>query len=124
VDGSVEFRADASSGSVGEPFALTTTQPHMSVPTVFRLYQNHPNPFNPQTTIRFDLPRAAQVSVRIYDVRGQLVNRLVDRTFPPGVHSVVWDGATSTGGRAASGVYFYELKTTGFRDVKKMLLLK
>jgi hypothetical protein len=89
------------------------------------LSQNYPNPFNPQTTINFTVKEQANVSLRIYNVAGQLVRTLVDETKAPGVaHTVVWDGRNNAGSSVSSGVYFYKLVTKSFTQTKKMVLLK
>jgi hypothetical protein len=120
----VTFDPDAASGTLREPVVFVTGPERDGVPSVFRLTQNHPNPFNPQTSIRFELPVASRVVLTIYNVLGQEVRKLVDRNYGPGSYDVVWDGTTASGTTAASGVYFYKLKAGAFSDVKKMVLLK
>jgi hypothetical protein len=89
------------------------------------LSQNYPNPFNPTTTIDFTVKELAPVSVKIYNVRGQLVKTLVNDRFAPGVtHQLSWDGRNDTGQTVSSGVYFYKLVTKNFTQTKKMVLLK
>jgi hypothetical protein len=83
-----------------------------------------PNPFNPATSIRFDLPRAGRVSVRVFDPRGRLVRELLDEERAAGTGAVRWDGTDNRGGRAASGLYFYEVRIPGERQVGKMILTK
>jgi len=89
------------------------------------LSQNYPNPFNPTTTIGFTLRERSHVSLRIYNVAGQLVRTLVDETRAPGVsHSIDWDGRNARGSSVASGVYFYRLVTKDVTMTRKMVLLK
>ncbi len=93
-----------------------------------RLYQNHPNPFNPSTTIPFTVPgpdggRGA-VSLAIYDVRGSRIKTLVEGPFPTGRHSVQWDGRNERGERVSSGVYFVRLRTAGAKMTRKLVLLR
>lgn len=88
------------------------------------LEQNYPNPFNPGTRIPFALERTAHVYLAIYDVSGKLVQKLVDRRMSPGFYTEEWDGRDATGHEVASGVYFYRLKTEGFSETRKMVLLK
>lgn len=88
-------------------------------PLSFRLDQNTPNPFNPATTIHFQVPAAGHVTLTIYNIAGQEVARLLDGTLPAGVHQIVFDGS-----RYASGVYFYRLTGAGFTQARKMLLIK
>jgi hypothetical protein len=94
------------------------------VPTVYALYQNVPNPFNPTTTIRFDLPASTKVTLVIFNVRGQLVRTLVDRDMTAGVKKIAWHGTDGAGRRVASGIYFYRVRAGDFLDTKKMILLK
>jgi hypothetical protein len=89
------------------------------------LYQNYPNPFNPATTIKYSIKERARVSLKIYNVAGQLVRTLIDREqHPSEVRPVVWDGRNDRGNPVASGVYFYKLATKGFTSTKKMVILK
>ncbi len=95
-----------------------------SVPQAFALHQNVPNPFNPSTVIRFDLPRAAHVGLHIYDVSGRLVRTLVDTEMDAGCKEIHWDGRDGGGRRVASGIYFYRLVAGNFVQTKKMVLLR
>ncbi len=88
------------------------------------LSQNQPNPFNPNTTISFSLPKAGPVRLKIFDFRGRLITSLVDENMEPGGHEVIWNGRDSRGSSVASGTYFYRLEATGLVRQKKMLLLK
>jgi hypothetical protein len=88
------------------------------------LAQNVPNPFNPRTEIRFELPREQLVQLRIYNLEGKLVCTLLSGRQPAGRHSVVWSGENDQGARVASGLYFYRLSTEGGELTRKMLLLK
>jgi hypothetical protein len=102
-----------------------------SVPLQFSLYQNYPNPFNPTTTIRFTVHGSQftvhgpiHTTLRIYNVRGQLVKTLLDEEKQPGDYSVIWDGKNDNGEEVASGVYFYQLVIENNRITKKMVLLR
>jgi hypothetical protein len=90
----------------------------------FSLLQNAPNPFNPSTTLRFTLPKASPVRLVLYDVTGRVVRTLVDGTYQPGAHSVVWDGLDRSGRACASEVYFYRLTTKQGVVTKRMVLVK
>jgi sugar lactone lactonase YvrE len=91
----------------------------------FALHQNTPNPFNPATAIRFDLPAPGRVTLRIYNLHGQEIATLLEDEFKPaGSYTLWWDGRDARGARAASGVYLYRLKADSFVETKKMLLLK
>ena len=84
----------------------------------------YPNPFNPRTTIALDLPRAGEVQLRIYDLRGALVRTLVDERLEAGRHEVVWDGTDGRGAAVASGVYFSELRAAGETRIGKLALVR
>ena len=94
------------------------------LPGQYSLAQNHPNPFNPQTTIRYTLPKASHVELVVYDVLGRQVRRLVQGVQPAGYHTVVWNGRNSHGQMVASGLYFYRIASGSFSETKKMVLLK
>ncbi len=93
-------------------------------PAVFALHQNFPNPFNPSTTIAFDLPTPGRVNLSVYNLRGQLVRTLVDGEMPAGYQKVVWDGKDNSGSVAANGQYLFRISSEGRVFTKKMLLLK
>lgn len=94
------------------------------LPQAFKLYQNHPNPFNPETVIQFDLPKAADVRLEVFNILGQKVSTILDQPLSPGTHSVRWDGRSSDGGSVASGIYFYRIKAGSFVESRRMVLLK
>ena len=94
------------------------------IPQGYRLEQNFPNPFNPETLIRFSLPASAKATVSIFNLRGQLIRRVLDEDLESGRHQIVWDGRNATGESVGSGIYFYRLRTTGFSEVKQMLLIR
>ncbi len=102
-----------------------TATPDDVVPMGLTLLQNMPNPFNPKTTIRFGLPHAAGVDLKVFDARGRLVRTLLDGdTMTPGFHSVDWNGMDDRGEKTSSGIYFYVVETGGQRESGKMVLLK
>ena len=90
----------------------------------FLLKQNFPNPFNPTTEISFSLPSKEKMTLTIYNVAGQRIRTLFNGMKNAGVHSIQWDGKDASGNQVASGVYIYRLKTTGFSQQKKMLLIR
>ena len=94
------------------------------LPESFALYQNFPNPFNPATTVRFDVPSTAHVVVGIYNVLGQFVNVLLDDQVAAGSHEVEWNGLDLAGCNVSSGVYFARLSSPGYSQAIKMSLLK
>ncbi len=107
----------------GDPTAITT--PVMAgVPETFALYANYPNPFNPSTTMRFDLPQAMDVRIAVYDLLGREVIRLVDGRIEQGYHQVVWNGMTANGSELPTGVYIARLVTPEYSKSIKMVLLK
>jgi len=89
------------------------------VPVEFALAQNYPNPFNPETVIEFSLPRAAETSLKVFDVLGREVATLVNAPMEVGVHRVIFDASA-----LASGVYFYRVEAGEFRAVRKMVLMR
>ncbi len=93
-------------------------------PKTFALYQNAPNPFNPATTIGFDLPRTANVSLTVYNIKGELVAILEDGQMTAGRKEVYWDGKNDRGEAVASGVYFYRLVAGDFVQTRKIVLLR
>ena len=93
-------------------------------PTDYRLSQNFPNPFNPSTTIRYELPAESWVNVRVFNLLGEEVSTLVDERQGAGAHEVRWNALRSVGSPCASGVYFVRIEAGSFVDVKRMLLLK
>lgn len=95
------------------------TQTGTEVPKNYSLEQNFPNPFNPATTIKFSIVKAGNASMQIYDMTGKIVTELFEQNVQPGSYSVQWDASNYP-----SGVYFYTLKTGGFTESKKMILVK
>ena len=89
------------------------------LPSVFSLDQNHPNPFNPATTIGFAVPEQSQVTIELFDLRGYRVKILVEQVFEPGLHVVNIDGK-----ELASGVYFCRMIAGDFVETRKMMLVK
>jgi hypothetical protein len=95
-----------------------------TIPGEYKLYQNLPNPFNPVTTIFYDIPKPDRVQVHIYDLNGRLVNKLVDTNKKAGHHQVIWNGQDMSGHTVSSGVYFVRIITGEFTDSKKIMFLK
>ena len=94
------------------------------VPASFVLYQNFPNPFNPGTTIRYELPRRSRVELRILNMLGKEVRTLVNEIQSPGRYEVQWDGRDNRGQQVAGGVYLYRLRAGGIVQTRKMVLFK
>jgi hypothetical protein len=97
---------------------------HNSIPEVFALHQNYPNPFNPVTSIQYELPENAFVNIRIYDLKGRLVNTLVSKEQTAGYKAIKWAGVDDKGKAVSAGIYLYEIQAGDFRETKKMVLLK
>ncbi len=104
------------------PDAVTGSE--AGAPAAFALHQNSPNPFNPVTTISFDLPRTSNVRLDIIDVQGRRIVTLLDESHEAGRHAVTWRGLDDAGHSVSSGMYFYRLSTDGFNETRKMLLLQ
>jgi len=93
-------------------------------PQNFDISQNYPNPFNPVTTIRYQLPEERWVTLRIYNVLGQLVRTLVDQQQPAGYYTVRWSGRDNNGRLLSSGIHFYRLQAGEYVVTRKMLFIK
>ncbi|HOI29456.1 MAG TPA: FlgD immunoglobulin-like domain containing protein [Melioribacteraceae bacterium] len=110
----------------GDPLSKPnpTSVTELTIPNQYKLYNNYPNPFNPSTRIVFEIPKNEVVSLRIYDINGQLVRSLADEDLPAGRHERLWDGKDNTGNIAASGIYIYRLSAGYFDRSARMLLMK
>jgi hypothetical protein len=95
-----------------------------TVPTEYVLYQAYPNPFNPSTTIRYQLPHTTSVRLVVYNALGQQVQTLVNSRIEAGYHEVTWDGKNNAGMQMPSGVYLFRMETENFQQVNKMMLMK
>jgi len=85
---------------------------------------NYPNPFNPSTTIHFSLPSEMEVSLAVYNIKGQLVRELLNGFMPAGEHHIEWDGRDADNRIQSSGVYFYKLQNSEQTLIRKALMLK
>ena len=94
------------------------------IPDEFALHDNYPNPFNPSTQIRFDLPKITNASLTIYNMLGQRVKTFYMQNTPAGYQSITWNGTSDLDVPVAAGVYLYQLQTEEFVKTKKMILLK
>jgi len=99
-----------------------------AIPTAFKLEQNHPNPFNPSTTISYNIEQSGYVNLKVYDVMGRLVRTLVDNQYVSAGYetgySVVWNGLDDHGQKASAGLYIYRLQSGAMSMTNKMILLK
>jgi hypothetical protein len=91
----------------------------VSAPVDFELFQNYPNPFNPSTSIKYSIPKSVLVTLKIYDVLGKEITTLVNEKEEAGLHKIEFNPTN-----LSSGVYFYTLKTEGFLQTKKMILIR
>ena len=106
----------------GNPVSILNVS--YELPTKFSLYQNFPNPFNPTTSIKFDIQKTTATKLIIYDALGREVTTLVNEQLSAGSYQVDWPAPTGDGSNYTSGVYFYTLQAGDYKETKKMLLLK
>ena len=102
----------------------TLSNDNTNVAERFMLHQNYPNPFNPMTTLRYDIPEDAFVKFRVFDMSGNVVKVLVNKTMTSGFKSTQWDATNNQGQPVSAGVYLYTIEAGKFRQTKKMILLK
>lgn len=120
----IDLNGTATRSNVLEVLVAPTAIVEQALPLVTELAQNYPNPFNPETTIHFDLATETSVTLRVYDMTGQVVRTLVQGSLQPGTYTQLWDGRNTAGIKVGSGVYFYELQAGSFSSKKKMTLLQ
>ena len=96
----------------------------VDVPSETALIANYPNPFNPSTNIMFHLASASNISIDIYNIKGQRVRNLVNEYYLAGKHQKIWDGKDNQGREASNGVYFYQMKADDYTALRKMVLIK
>jgi len=94
------------------------------IPTATALFDNYPNPFNPSTTFRYALSEDAHVTLRVYNMLGQLVTTLVDELQAAGYRSVVWNGRNESGSDVSTGIYIYRMSIDNFVATKRMIFMK
>ncbi len=99
-----------------------------TVPSTMALHQNFPNPFNPNTTIQFEIPfpgkQKVNVELRIYNLQGELIRTLINEKKEPGIYQIQWNGLDESGSKAATGIYLYQFRAGEFDATKRMILLK
>ena len=106
------------------PLRLLSVENSNQIPNTYKLYNNYPNPFNPQTTIKYDLQKPGKVVIEIFNLLGQKIKSLVNEDKAAGSYTTTWNGTTDKGLHAASGIYFYRIKTENFSNIKKMILMR
>jgi len=94
------------------------------LPQTFNLYNNYPNPFNPVTTLRYDIPENSHVTITIYDMLGRQVKTLINQTQDAGYKSLIWDATNDYGKPVSAGIYLYQIQAGEYISTKKMVLLK
>ena len=102
-----------------EPYVMTD-----EIPLTYSLSNAYPNPFNPTTTIEFDIPKAENISLAIYDISGRKINEIVNGNYTPGKYSVVWDSKDMYGKEVSSGLYIYQFISSEKNISKKLILLR
>jgi hypothetical protein len=95
-----------------------------NIPDTYSLKQNYPNPFNPITTLKYGLPEDSFVNVNIYNLRGNVINNLVNKKQSSGFHSISWNATNNLGQPVSAGMYIYTIQAGDFRETRKMILLK
>ena len=96
----------------------------LALPVDFSLAQNFPNPFNPTTTIEYNVPKQSLVKIEIYNMLGQRIRTLIDQNRPAGNYSIMWNAKDDSGANVASGMYFYRMNAGDFSALRKLVLLK
>ncbi|MFC1477411.1 T9SS type A sorting domain-containing protein [candidate division KSB1 bacterium] len=104
--------------------AQKKTETAPSLPQHYYIEQNYPNPFNAETTIRYGLPEAARVTIKIYSITGQHITTLINDARLPGHYSITWNGTNDLGNTVSSGVYFYSIRANDFTSSKKLIIVK
>ena len=94
------------------------------LPNNFALYQNQPNPFNPITTLRYDLPQNEMINITIYDMKGRIIKTLVNSSQTAGHKTIQWNATNEQNKPVSAGLYLYRVQAGEFRQTRKMLLLK
>ena len=111
---------------VGEEVALSTSRDsvHNTLPEQFTLNPPYPNPFNASTTLQFQLPKRQDTHIAVYDIKGQLIQTLVDQPMNPGIHTITWDGLNSQKQSVASGIYVIQVQLAHQVASRKVIYLK
>lgn len=115
---------DLQNGAVHDFTASPFSDNTAKIPKTYALHQNHPNPFNPSTTMQFDLPERGNVTLKIYNSVGQLVKQVASGNYASGRHKVVWDATNDRGEQVSTGVYLAVFKAGHFQQVRRVLLMK
>jgi hypothetical protein len=129
IDEPITFTVNEIAGNILDPYifnimAVTGDNDNEITATETKLQSLYPNPFNPQLHLSYSLKQDSPVVITIYNVKGQLVNTLVDEMLPQGYHDLVWDADDHKGNQVASGVYFLKMQAHDYQEMRKVLLMK
>jgi hypothetical protein len=119
ITDSTIFLVSGTSFGTTNPLVTGSNTISSEIPTEFKLYENYPNPFNPSTSIQYDIPANSFVKLVVYDITGKEVTTLVNETMPAGKYEAVWNGK-----EFASGVYFARIEAGSYKHIIKMLMVK
>ena len=122
--GTVQFSyrlLDETGNSISQGSVLETIE---NIPNAFALHENYPNPFNPTTILRFDIPEVTNVTLTVFNLLGQKVKTFDYQDISAGYHSVIWDATNDLGEQVGAGLYLYQLQAKDFVKTRKMVLLK
>ncbi len=126
---SKDFHYDANLDCITPPYYPVVDVNFLEIENIgklkdYKLSYAYPNPFNPTTTIEYDVPEQSHITLTVYDIMGRLVKELVNKHSMVGKHSIIWNGTDTHNNPVASGMYLYQLKSTTFVETKKLVLLK
>jgi hypothetical protein len=102
----------------------TTLVSNVNLPNEYKLLNNYPNPFNPSTKIAFDIPQSELVTLKVYNINGELIRNIMEENLPAGRFESVWNGKDNNGREVSSGVYIYRLTAGKFNKSARMILMK
>jgi hypothetical protein len=119
-----DFSGNESNFTDEKSIMVTSVEEGNGIPIEFALRQNHPNPFNSNTNITYNISTSGPIKLTIYDMLGKRVRTLADESQTPGSKSIYWDGTDDQGNTVASGIYFYRIVAGEFTETKKLLMLK
>jgi len=119
-----DIKIAGADGNIVRTLTRESSSEIKAIPTSFALQQNFPNPFNPMTEIRFDIPESDYVSLAVYNMMGQKIRTLASGNMTPGYHAIIWDGKNDLGSQVSTGMYFYSIHAGQYKSTKKMLFLK
>jgi subtilisin family serine protease len=108
----------------GNIYQATPNNDNNAPQPVTALYGNYPNPFNPETIIRFELAKPGLVTLDIFNQKGQLIKTLLNTEFPAGFHQITWNGTDQNGSPVSSGIYYYRMRSGKYSSTRKMILMK